>query len=109
MVVVATVRALKNHGGVAKADLGKENLEALEAGLPNLLQHVETVTQVYQLPCETVDFAAAGSLLMHAGLRLPQRFCGTGYTEGVRPMPDFSARIWMLEAREVAASAPDMI
>ena len=51
VVVVATVRALKNHGGVAKADLGKENLEALEAGLPNLLQHVENVTQVYQLPC----------------------------------------------------------
>lgn len=70
---------------------------------------VHLAGQVYQLPCETVDFAAAGSLLMHAGLRLPQRFCGTGYTEGVRPMPDFSARIWMLEAREVAASAPDMI
>ena len=51
VVVVATVRALKNHGGVAKADLNKENLEALEAGLPNLLQHVENITQVYQLPC----------------------------------------------------------
>ena len=51
VVVVATVRALKNHGGVAKADLGKENLEALEAGLPNLLQHVENITQVYRLPC----------------------------------------------------------
>ena len=51
VVVVATVRALKNHGGVAKADLGDENLEALEAGLPNLLQHVENITQVYQLPC----------------------------------------------------------
>ena len=51
VVVVATVRALKNHGGVAKADLGEENLEALEAGLPNLLQHVENITQVYQLPC----------------------------------------------------------
>ena len=51
MVVVATVRALKNHGGVAKADLNDENLEALEAGLPNLLQHVENITKVYQLPC----------------------------------------------------------
>ena len=70
---------------------------------------VHLAGQVYQLPCETVDFVAAGSLLMHAGLRLPQRFCGTGYTEGVRPMPDFSARIWLREAREVAASAPDMI
>ncbi len=51
VVVVATVRALKNHGGQAKADLNEENLEALEAGLPNLLQHVENITQVYQLPC----------------------------------------------------------
>jgi formate--tetrahydrofolate ligase len=42
-VVVATVRALKYNGGVAKADLGEENLEALEAGLPNLLQHVENI------------------------------------------------------------------
>ena len=51
VVVVATVRALKNHGGVAKADLNDENLEALEAGLPNLLQHVENITNVYNLPC----------------------------------------------------------
>lgn len=51
VVVVATVRALKNHGGVAKADLGEENLEALQAGLPNLLQHVENITRVYRLPC----------------------------------------------------------
>ncbi len=51
VVVVATVRALKHHGGVAKADLNEENLEALAAGLPNLLRHVENVTQVYQLPC----------------------------------------------------------
>ncbi len=51
VVVVATVRALKNHGGVAKEDLNEENLEALKAGLPNLLQHVENITQVYQLPC----------------------------------------------------------
>ena len=51
VVVVATVRALKNHGGVPKADLNTENLEALERGLPNLLQHVENITQVYGLPC----------------------------------------------------------
>lgn len=50
-VVVATVRALKYHGGVAKADLNSENLEALEKGLPNLLQHVENVTKNYGLPC----------------------------------------------------------
>ena len=51
VVVVATVRALKHHGGVMKADLGKENLEALEKGLPNLLRHVENITTTYQLPC----------------------------------------------------------
>lgn len=51
VVVVATVRALKNHGGVAKADLNEENLEALKAGLPNLLQHVKNITEVYKLPC----------------------------------------------------------
>ncbi len=51
VVLVATVRALKLHGGVKKADLGAENLEALEAGLPNLLRHVENITQVYHLPC----------------------------------------------------------
>ena len=51
VVVVATVRALKHHGGVAKAQLNEENLTALEAGLPNLLQHVENITQVYGLPC----------------------------------------------------------
>ena len=51
VVVVATVRALKNHGGVAKADLNNENLEALERGLPNLLQHVSNITNVYKLPC----------------------------------------------------------
>ena len=50
-VVVATVRALKYHGGFAKADLNNENLEALEKGIPNLLQHVENVTQNYGLPC----------------------------------------------------------
>jgi formate--tetrahydrofolate ligase len=51
VVLVATVRALKHHGGVAKADLNNENLEALEKGLPNLLRHVENVTKVYGLPC----------------------------------------------------------
>jgi formate--tetrahydrofolate ligase len=50
VVIVATVRALKSHGGVAKADLGKENVEAVRKGLPNLLQHVENITKVYKLP-----------------------------------------------------------
>ena len=51
VVVVATVRALKHHGGAAKAELNQENLEALEKGLPNLLQHVGNITNVFGLPC----------------------------------------------------------
>ena len=51
VVMVATVRALKMHGGVAKADLGAENLEALGKGLPNLLRHVSNIVDVYKLPC----------------------------------------------------------
>ena len=51
VVIVATVRALKHHGGVAKDKLNEENLEALEKGLPNLLQHVSNIRNVFHLPC----------------------------------------------------------
>ena len=51
VVIVATVRALKYNGGVPKAELNSENLEALEKGLPNLLKHVSNITNVYKLPC----------------------------------------------------------
>ena len=51
VVLVATARALKYNGGVPKAETGKENLEALEKGLPNLLKHITNITQVYKLPC----------------------------------------------------------
>ena len=51
VVLVATVRALKYNGGVAKADLNNENLEALEKGIPNLLKHVSNIKNVYKLPC----------------------------------------------------------
>ncbi len=51
VVMVATVRALKMHGGLAKTELGTENLEALEKGVPNLLRHVSNITNVYKLPC----------------------------------------------------------
>ena len=51
VVIVATVRALKYHGGVPKADLNNENLDALEKGLPNLLQHVSNIKDVFGLPC----------------------------------------------------------
>ena len=50
VIIVATIKALKYNGGVPKADVQKENLEALEKGLPNLLKHVENITQVFHLP-----------------------------------------------------------
>ena len=51
VVVVATVRALKMHGGLNKTELGEENLQALEKGIPNLLRHVSNIKDVYKLPC----------------------------------------------------------
>jgi len=51
VVLVATIRALKMHGGVAKTELNEENLEALEKGMPNLLKHLSNITDVYKLPC----------------------------------------------------------
>ncbi len=51
VVMVTTVRALKMHGGVAKTELGAENVEALSKGLPNLLRHVSNIKNVYKLPC----------------------------------------------------------
>ena len=50
VVIVATIRALKMHGGVPKAELGSENLEALAKGLPNLLRHVSNIKNVYKIP-----------------------------------------------------------
>ncbi len=51
VVMVATIRALKMHGGLAKSELGREDLSALEAGIPNLLRHVSNIREVYGLPC----------------------------------------------------------
>jgi len=51
VVLVATIRALKMHGGLAKTELGSENLEALEKGIPNLLRHLSNIKDVYKLPC----------------------------------------------------------
>lgn len=51
VVMVATIRALKMHGGLNKTQLGEENLEALEGGIPNLLRHVSNIKNVYKLPC----------------------------------------------------------
>ena len=51
VVMVATVRALKMHGGLDKKSLNEENIEALEKGIPNLLRHVSNIKNVYKLPC----------------------------------------------------------
>ena len=73
VVVVATVRALKNHGGVPKDQLNTENLEALEKGLPNLLQHVENITKVFGLPCVVALNAFATDT--EAELKLVEESC----------------------------------
>ena len=51
VVLVATIRALKYNGGVAKSELNSENLDALKNGIPNLLKHIENITNVYNMPC----------------------------------------------------------
>ncbi len=73
VVIVATVRALKHHGGVAKAELNNENLEALEKGLPNLLRHIENMKTVYGLP--TVVAINAFPTDTKAELELVERRC----------------------------------
>ncbi|MDR2587315.1 MAG: formate--tetrahydrofolate ligase, partial [Coriobacteriales bacterium] len=73
VVVVATVRALKHHGGARKEDLTTEDLVALEAGLPNLLQHVENMTKLYHLP--TVVAINAFPADTPAELALVERKC----------------------------------
>ncbi len=95
VVVVATVRALKNHGGVAKADLNEENLEALEKGLPNLLQHVENITKVFGLPCVVainefptdtqaeIDLVRAKCQELGVNVALSQVWAGKGGEGGV--------------------------
>ena len=74
VVVVATVRALKMHGGVPKSDLTQENLEALERGLPNLLRHVENIVGVYHLPCVVAINRFPGDT--QAELQLVEEHCG---------------------------------
>ncbi len=72
-IIVATVRALKYNGGVPKDELNNENLEALEAGLPNLLKHVENITQVYKIPA--VDAIKRFQLDTEAELKLVEDKC----------------------------------
>ena len=74
VVVVATVRALKHRGGAAKDALGREDLDALRAGMPNLLRHVENIREVYGLPCVVAinRFPTDTS----SELELVERLCG---------------------------------
>lgn len=74
VVIVATVRALKHHGGVPKTELNQENLDALKKGLPNLLQHVENITKVFGLPCVVAVNAFPSDT--SAELKLIQDECG---------------------------------
>ena len=73
VVIVATVRALKSHGGVPKAELNTENLDALEKGLPNLLHHVNTIRSTYHLPCVVAINAFPADT--EAELRLVEEKC----------------------------------
>ena len=73
VVIVATVRALKYHGGVPKAELNTENLDALEKGLPNLLHHVNTIRSTYHLPCVVAINAFPSDT--EAELRLVEEKC----------------------------------
>ena len=73
VVMVATVRALKMHGGLPKAALNQEDLAALKKGLPNLLRHVENMTKVYRLPCVVAINRFPGDT--EAELRLIEEEC----------------------------------
>jgi formate--tetrahydrofolate ligase len=70
VVLVATIRAMKHHGGVAKADLNNENLEALDKGMVNMERHIKNIQEVYGLPCVvclnhfTLDSDAEVDMLM---------------------------------------------
>jgi formate--tetrahydrofolate ligase len=73
VIIVATVRALKSHGGVSKKELEKENLTALEKGMPNLIQHIENITKVYKLPAVVAINAFPGDT--SAELELIEKKC----------------------------------
>jgi len=74
VIIVTTVRALKSHGGVKKSELENENLDALEKGMPNLLQHVENITKVYKLPAIVAINAFPKDT--RAELELVEKKCG---------------------------------
>ena len=89
VVVVATLRALKMHGGIEKTELYEENLEALEKGLPNLLRHVSNIQKVYKLPCVVAinrhkkDHASEIALLLERCREAGVNVClSTAFKEG---------------------------
>lgn len=98
VVLVATIRALKHHGGVAKADLGKENLDALEKGLLNLRQHAKNIREVWKLPVVVAlnHFASDTQAEIDAVLRaademgVPCRF-SDGWAQGGKGAAELAA------------------
>ncbi len=111
VVLVATVRALKHHGGCPKAELNQENLDALRKGLPNLTQHIENLRGVYRLPVIVAvnhfvsDTEAEIALVKDtcAALNVPCEFCD-GWAkggEGVKELADLVCRT--VDAREKTA------
>ena len=96
VVIVATVRALKYHGGVALADLGTEDLTALEAGLANLIRHVENLTKHFGLRCVvSVNHFTADTDAEHAFIKEQM---------AARSVPVVTARHWA----EGGAGAADL-
>jgi len=101
VVVVATVRALKYHGGVPKSELNRENFSAVERGLPNLLQHVENIKTVFGLPC--VVAVNAFPTDTEAELRLVEEKCAQ---LGVRAV---LSEVWAKGGRGGAALAEEVV
>lgn len=86
VVIVATVRALKHHGGAARSELGKENLDLLAKGMPNLLRHVENIRELFRLPAVVALNRFESDI--DAELELVTRLCAE---KGVRVV---CSRVW---------------
>ncbi len=103
VVLVATVRALKSHGGVAKEDLSKENIEALKAGMPNLMQHISNMKEVYGLPVVVAvnafptdteeELAVVRDTVLQAGVRSCISRCWAEGGKGATELADEVVRL----------------
>lgn len=111
VVLVATIRALKHHGGVAKADLNKENVPALEEGLNNLRQHIKNIREVWQLPVVvalnhfTSDTQAEVDAVLKAAVEegVPCRF-SDGWAKGGQGASELASCVAdLLEGKETPA------